>query len=666
MAKTQLPAAPKTRHGDVAHPGTPGVGPSLKPALAQQLPLGPERGGKSVAPSWAGGARPRGPPPPGVATPPLAPSRHHAGSGQSAPTAPIGSKLCLRDLLRAAQNMLAAGETQSNILKWVYGVADSHNIRVRVEMVGTVSTQSVNTVSVSNAQIADSSSAPITAPVGPVGAESSSAPTAADNGKAEAGVACDAIIAPPLGSPAEERPPLGTDAGAGAEGALRLILSCGRRKTPPTRGGLSSECNGVVIDTRTWGPLAIPPRAFGARRNRDIDEGLARGAFDIIPVPDGTVVTLYPWGGVMARGDNRASSLDDNAPPCMSGYWALASSNGYDVSSLRWMGPLTYAEVFAAIAASYTGFIAAAGMSFGNGAIHCANLDRSKCYTVGFRHHNFHPLRWDPQAMWQIQYARVGPSQGGPDFAVASHDDGQGLPGIPWQTPLADGGGHTVATLTASMSTSIDDAKKLAAMWAGGVSPVEIGYGRPNYGYILRAREPPGGASPAPSAPSAPTASTAPTTPTADYIIESPLLILVRSILYRRPPKAARSAVTPEIQLEYNVMRWFLSTAQHDDFVDLFPDRRAQVQSYEAFVAQIVQNVIHIHRQISMGDASRPPAAKTPAMLVAKALLDVIIQHEPDIAAFHTETKSVVRDYVMNADYAALFLKTVNARELPA
>ena len=45
----------------------------------------------------------------------------------------------------------------------------------------------------------------------------------------------------------------------------RIILSSGRRG-----GGsrLCAECNGAVIDARTWTHLAVPPRAFDPRSSK--------------------------------------------------------------------------------------------------------------------------------------------------------------------------------------------------------------------------------------------------------------------------------------------------------------------------------------------------------------------------------------------------------------
>ena len=131
-----------------------------------------------------------------------------------------------------------------------------------------------------------------------------------------------------------------------SDGVGRIILSCGRRGG---LGGLRGECNGAVIDARTWTHLVVPPRAFTRRPSaKEVDrafatpdaDGIIRtGDYEIIQVSDGTVVTLYCW------------THPERRP-----VWCLTSTNGYDVSRLNWMGDETYAEVLYGLLAEYPPF----------------------------------------------------------------------------------------------------------------------------------------------------------------------------------------------------------------------------------------------------------------------------------------------------------------------
>ena len=63
-----------------------------------------------------------------------------------------------------------------------------------------------------------------------------------------------------------DRLPLGAQKESRAGEITRVILSCDRHNVKASVM-LCAECNGAVIDARTWMPLAIPPRAFNPRHN---------------------------------------------------------------------------------------------------------------------------------------------------------------------------------------------------------------------------------------------------------------------------------------------------------------------------------------------------------------------------------------------------------------
>ena len=108
----------------------------------------------------------------------------------------------------------------------------------------------------------------------------------------------------------------------------RIILSCNRRKI---RGGapLCAESNGAIIDARTWGLLVVPAPTFALQPSvKKVDRGLSApsadfgtGVYDIVQIRDGTVVNLYCWDH-----------------PVKGPIWCLSTSNGYDVSHLKWRG----------------------------------------------------------------------------------------------------------------------------------------------------------------------------------------------------------------------------------------------------------------------------------------------------------------------------------------
>ena len=180
----------------------------------------------------------------------------------------------------------------------------------------------------------------------------------------------------------------------------RIILSRGRRG-----GGsrLCAECNGAVIDVRTWTLLAVRPRAFDPRPSKkevdrafadpDADGVVRTGHYNVIQVIDRTVATTYSW-----------------THPKKGLVWCLASVNGFDVSHLKWGGDETYAEVLFELLAKSPTFLAATGLRLRRGLL-CVDdvrldfqtLERGRCYTISFRHPNFHLMVADPPGVWNIQ-----------------------------------------------------------------------------------------------------------------------------------------------------------------------------------------------------------------------------------------------------------------------
>ncbi len=431
----------------------------------------------------------------------------------------------------------------------------------------------------------------------------------------------------------------------------RLVLSGDKRGGGASRGrgvSLYYECNGLVLDARTWRALAVPPCAFNPRPNaKTVDPLLAEDLYDVIRVDDGTVVTLYCW-----------------SHPVDGPTWALASSNGYDVSSLYWIGPLTYAEVFHDLAVRlYPKFGEETGMELerlddGTTRLKFARLDASRCYTVGFRHHNFHPMAADPERMWQIQSADL---TGCAPRVVYSG----GLPVIPEQTVLhrdadlaalaaeaAKACGRPEGaplTLEGLQALGKDAFARAAAFIASGARGPPLGAPAPtalppelNYGYILRSRD------------------AGRTRENSDILVETPLLARIRKIVYERAPRSVRDDLTADDRLEYNAMRAYLTANERLDFLALYPGWVARFQAFEEFVNNVVHLVIHALRQRAMAPSSREPPMRSATGQVARALLDHICRHE-NLTAFHKDTESIVRDYVVNPEYAFLFLRAMRS-----
>ena len=161
-----------------------------------------------------------------------------------------------------------------------------------------------------------------------------------------------------------------------------------------------SKNAGIILDSNTKKCLSVPPAPLLRNLNKlaikQIDKFLEQKLYDIIKIEDGTIITLYSWlhpqNGLM---------------------WSMASNNGYDVSHYKWMGKLSYAEIlYDLVTRLYPEFKELTGMNIEyithkntiKTILTFTNLDPKYCYSIGFRHHNFHPMKIDNERIWQVQY----------------------------------------------------------------------------------------------------------------------------------------------------------------------------------------------------------------------------------------------------------------------
>ena len=161
---------------------------------------------------------------------------------------------------------------------------------------------------------------------------------------------------------------------------------------------------GAAVHLRSASLKKEVDHAFAAPQ---ADGVLRTGHYNVMQVMDGTVMTIYSW-----------------THPKKGLVWCLASAKGFDI----WGGDETYAEVLSELLAKSPTFLAATGLRLRHGLL-CVDdvhldfqtLERGRCYTIGFRHPNFHPMVADPPGVWNIQSVDLA-------SGVAS---GAGLPGIP-------------------------------------------------------------------------------------------------------------------------------------------------------------------------------------------------------------------------------------------
>jgi hypothetical protein len=259
--------------------------------------------------------------------------------------------------------------------------------------------------------------------------------------------------------------------------------------------------------------------------------------------------------------------------------WALASSNAYDVSTMVWSGTKTYVEIFSdLINRLYPKFAEETGMVVigeNRKLLDFSNLDSSKCYTIGFRHHEFHPILVDPEGMWQIQHVLLSSP-----FEVCEMIP---LPCIPVQesVPMTY---DSLAELKMSMVDATENALAFIKQggevavkptsYAGAASAVASAMLSPNaelnYGWILRAK-------------------TEEACAYHSIVVESGFMAKVRQLHYELPSKITRH--DRSIAKESNIMMTVM-TGTHLQYLNMHPEHVDIVANYIEYTEQIVHGVV--------------------------------------------------------------------------
>ena len=223
------------------------------------------------------------------------------------------------------------------------------------------------------------------------------------------------------------------------------------------------------------------------------------------------------------------------------------------MSNRKWGGDETYAEVLFELLAKSPNLLAATGLRPRRGddvRLDFRTLDRGRCYTIGFRHPNFHPMAADPPGVRNIQSVDM---ESGVVTAAC-------LPGIPRQAAYNR---EDLVRLVGSQDVRrrgirVEDLELISRRALGDAKSAIAGKPVPrllasrewvfntsfNYGFILRSRRP----------------EVCP-----DVLYASPLLHRVRQLIHsRRPPQQVQSA-----RYQYNNLRAFLCPSDRSDFLEL-------------------------------------------------------------------------------------------------
>lgn len=340
----------------------------------------------------------------------------------------------------------------------------------------------------------------------------------------------------------------------------RILLSSSK-----LRADLSTELyrqlNGIVLHYPSWKVLSVPSPMFNIKP-KDTELTANLDDYDIYTVTDGTVVTLYYM-----------DAISNHGAPNQTGSWRLSSANGFDVTDYRWTASITYFEAIMEIAKKYPQFS-------------LARLNKNCSYTIGFRHHSFHPMKADPEKLWFIQSCNLDilnnllvttmstsqfldgnvPAKTQPVLVINSTDD----IGIPVQRPLIFNATDSKSVMKIMHETN----ENALSVFVQGTKGDFVN--EPHYGFFLR-----------------------PKTHRADLcdiMYESKILHLIRKTMYNFPKKRLAGEVefTNTNRIDYAVLRAYLGVNTKYPFITLFPQYEPYYNRYTDMFNKIASRVVQL------------------------------------------------------------------------
>src|SRR3989344_573417 len=341
------------------------------------------------------------------------------------------------------------------------------------------------------------------------------------------------------------------------------------------------QANGLIIDTNEWRILAASTPMINPKQ----DLKFVRRNFNkykVYPIFDGTVITLYHWQS----------------------QWHIGSSHGVDMSEYKWTGPKTYREMFDELLVTTT--------------LTLDKLDKTKCYIVGFRHHNMHPYLMDPQKIWFINaYKFVD------DEIISVYNEELQLfadTGIMIQQPI---------------TIKFDDMMSLAKD--------ALPKGLCNYGYILRAPFDECGEN-------------------SNILIESSLMYKIRKLMYNMPKPCDRVGQIPidnTTRQNYLCLRAYLDYNSRAIFIKLFPQFSQHYAEYKLFIERLVNRILQCYRnKYTQSKVLGGEQTMKKESAIIDRLAQVFVMHirnKERINPYDNITRDILIDYVTNPNYIALY-----------
>ena len=396
---------------------------------------------------------------------------------------------------------------------------------------------------------------------------------------------------------------------------------------------LTFSANGLILDSDTWNVIVSPVKAFNPVINK---KSIITNFSDykLYKMRDGTTVNLYYYGGS----------------------WCISTLNGYDVGEYRWMGSKTYMEALAD--AFYNLSRGAVGYEVPNMEVVFNKLNKTNCYSLGFRHPDFHPFTADGAGVWMIRSYNLETRE------EESMDD----LGFPQQIEITaesivprktypgkndeDYHRRVFDEIVNMNFGALNTFRKSNSNARKNKNTIADSFGI-NYGFILRAPFDKCGYQ-------------------SNIALESHLYGEIRRFIYNQPyiASAEKEGVTFENRLEYSVLRAYLDFTHKQSFITLFPQFDANFKICRTLVDDVVDKVMKLARFGNTGNTNYSAKNRKKKEVITEKFAEKLFNHikttDPTFGTggrFGKDNKKIVTDYVCNPSYTDVYFMILNTRD---
>lgn len=294
--------------------------------------------------------------------------------------------------------------------------------------------------------------------------------------------------------------------------------------------------------------------------------------------------------------------------------WCISSSNGFDVSELCWMGERTYSEIIYDLLDTHSKeTVLETGANLINDRLIFKNLNKKYCYSIGLRTHDFHPIQLDPETIWAVQRVNLN------TYEIEYHVS---LPGLQPQK------------IEDIELEDIYENNRLALNGAIKCNSKEF-----NYGYILRSKHPQD------------------TLEYSNILLESNLLKKIKKYIYDIG-KTTKYNIHNENRMDFIIINNYLNKIERVNILKIYPQFGDIFVKYDHYIDEIIKCIIEILKIKKTNDNNKLQFPD-PIVIISYSLTNYISKFEP-LNPLDINTKSVLKDYILNLEYSLLFIRFYN------